>query len=162
MKIISFAWTSVALLAGRKSRTRRKWDDKYAARFKVGDMLQAWDRSPRFGGKRIGTIEVVGIKKEDIYLMPPEDFEKEGFAYFEQNGLKIRGQDPRAAFFEWRDQGGLYYVLDFRLISITPGVQQWIVRSKKTGVVCHTSTSAEGAARWSDRFLGEHGEVMKE
>ena len=170
MKIISFAWTSPALLAGRKSRTRRAWNDKYAARFNVGDLLQAWDRSPRFGGKRIGTIQILGIKKEDIYLMPPEDFEKEGFAYFDQNGLKIRGQNPTAAFFDWRDQGGLYYVVDFRLVSITPPVplvgnsntalvSKWLVSSKKTGVVCHASTTREGAERWSKRFLGEHGEV---
>ena len=94
--------------------------------------------------------------------MTDDDFEREGFAYFEEQGLRIRDQIPRIAFVEWKHEGGLYYVLDFRLVSITPGVQQWKVRSRKTGVVCHTSTTAEGAARWSDRFLGEHGEVVKE
>ena len=38
-------------------------------------------------------------------------------------------------------------------------VSKWLVSSKKTGVVCHASTTREGAERWSKRFLGEHGEV---
>jgi hypothetical protein len=174
MKIISFAWTSPALLAGRKSRTRRAWNDKYAARFKPGDMLQAYDRSPRFKGKPIAIIEVLNINYENIQTMTDEDYEREGFAYFEEQGLKIRGQVPRIAFAEWKHEGGFYYVLDFRLVSITSSVplvgnseketalSTWKVRSKKTGVICHTSTAAEGAARWSERFLGEHGEVFKE
>lgn len=33
--IVSFAWTTGAFLAGRKSRTRREWDDAYARRFNV-------------------------------------------------------------------------------------------------------------------------------
>lgn len=120
MKIISFAWTSPALLALEKSRTRRAWNDAYASRFKVGDLVQAWDRSPRFGGKQIAIIQVMGLKKENLLLMSENDYVLEGFAYFEKNGLKIRGQDPRVAFDEWKQEGGDLYVLDFRVVSITP------------------------------------------
>jgi hypothetical protein len=116
MKIVSFAWTSPALLAGEKSRTRRKWADKHAAQFRPGDKVQAWDRSPRFKGKLIAVIEILGIKYEDIRLMPDSDFILEGFAYFEKRGLMIRGRIPRTAFEEWRKEGGFYYVIDFRLI----------------------------------------------
>jgi hypothetical protein len=116
MKIMSFAWTSPALLAEQKSRTRRKWTAGHAAQFKPGDKVQAWDRSPRFGGKPIAIIEILGIKYENIQSMTDKDFELEGFAYFEKCGLRIRGQIPRVAFEEWRKEGGFYYVIDFRVI----------------------------------------------
>jgi len=118
MKIMSFAWTSPALLAGRKSRTRRSWDDEYAARFKTGDMVQAWDKSPRFKGKRIAIIQILGVRKEDIFRMPAEDYEREGFAYFAEQGMRIRGQVPQEAFAEWQRAGGDYYVVDFQIMSI--------------------------------------------
>lgn len=35
MNIISFAWTTEALLCGQKSVTRRDWSDNYAAKFHV-------------------------------------------------------------------------------------------------------------------------------
>ena len=54
MKIISFAWTTEALLAGIKTCTRRDWNDDYARRFKNGEFCQAFDRNPRAGGKRVG------------------------------------------------------------------------------------------------------------
>lgn len=164
MKIISFAWTSPALLAGRKNRTRRSWDDDYATRFRVGDMVQAWDKSPRFGGKRIGIIQILGLRKEDIFTMPAQDYEREGFAYFEEMGMRIRGQVPREAFADWQRAGGGYWVVDFQLMSIIQqeGVSTWRVRSTKTGVICHTSSTREGAQRWSDKFLGDYGEVVAE
>lgn len=41
MRIISFAWTSPALLAGAKTVTRRDWDDSYARRFSAGELVAA-------------------------------------------------------------------------------------------------------------------------
>jgi len=49
MKIISFAWTTEASLAGRKTATRRCWSEGYARRFKSGDLVQAYDRNPSGG-----------------------------------------------------------------------------------------------------------------
>jgi len=118
MKIISFAWTTDSLLKGKKTRTRREWDDKFASRFRVGDLIQAWDKQPRFKGKRVAIIKITGIKKEDISLMPDEDYEKEGFAYIEKQGQSIWGQEPKEAFKEWREDGGDYWVIDFELIEI--------------------------------------------
>lgn len=113
MKIIAFAWTTPPLLSGRKTRTRRKWDDNYAKRFKPGDICQAFDKSPRFKGKRVALIKILSIKKEDIKDMPDEDYEKEGFKYMEEQGMKIWNKPPRQAFEEWRDDGGEYWVVDF-------------------------------------------------
>jgi len=58
MKIISFAWTTNAFLAGNKTETRRDWDDKYARSFHKGDIVQAYDKNPRAGGKLIGFIRL--------------------------------------------------------------------------------------------------------
>ena len=58
LKIISFAWTTDALLAGKKTVTRRDWDDKYAHRFKAGEVAAAYDKSPRFGGKKVAEVKL--------------------------------------------------------------------------------------------------------
>lgn len=115
-QIISFAWTVPALLARRKTRTRRLWDDGYAKRFKVGDIVQAWDKQPRFKGKKIAEIKIISIKKENISLMPSEDFEKEGFKYMEEQELRIWGMNPRDAFDSWRNDVDDYWVIDFEII----------------------------------------------
>ena len=82
MDIISFAYTSPALLAGVKTVTRRDWNAGYAKRFKKDKLVQAYNRSQRHGGKRIA---IIGLT-QDAYLEPwseiPEtDFEAEGFEY---------------------------------------------------------------------------------
>lgn len=67
--IISFAWTTKAFLAGKKTVTRRTWDDDYALRFKVGSRHQAWSASPRRGGKQVGEIEILSIRREPLTLV---------------------------------------------------------------------------------------------
>jgi len=49
---------------------------------------------------------------------------------------------------------------EFELVDEQPPVSMWRVRSNKTGVICHTSSTREGAQRWSTKFLKEHGEVV--
>ena len=58
MKIISFAWTTPQLLTGVKTVTRRDWTDSYARQFKAGDLVQAYARNPRVGGKRVAIIRL--------------------------------------------------------------------------------------------------------
>ncbi len=58
MKIISFAWTTMAFLSGNKTETRRDWTDSYAKSFHKGDIVQAYDKNPRSGGKLIGLIKL--------------------------------------------------------------------------------------------------------
>jgi hypothetical protein len=119
MKIISFAYTTPALLAGRKTRTRRLWDDAYAQRFHKGDLVQAWDHVPRVkGAKRVGTIRLTAEpRKEHISDMPAWDYEREGFAYLNEKGLTIWGDNPHKAFDDWREKGdNEYWVIDFELV----------------------------------------------
>lgn len=116
MMIMAFQHTTPAMLAGRKSRTRRELKEAHAKKFYVGMICAAYDKSPRVGGKKVAEIRITGIKKEDISLMPSEDYEKEGFAYLEEQGLIIWGKHPLNAFQDWRDAGGEYTVVDFELL----------------------------------------------
>ena len=87
MKTISFAWTTDALLAGRKTCTCRDWEADYAERFKAGDLIAAYDRSPRFKGKQIATLRLThDATKATLGELYPEDggYEAEGFAYYDE------------------------------------------------------------------------------
>lgn len=53
MKIIIFKWIADLVLAGKKTSTIRAWRHEHAAKFKKGDLVQAYDGSP-CGGKTDG------------------------------------------------------------------------------------------------------------
>ena len=122
MKIISFAETTPALLAGRKTVTRRDWQPLYASRFKALDLVQAWNSSPRVGGKKVGIIELT----EKPYLentrdAPADDWEAEGFAYLTEIGATIfGGMTPLDLWTQWtnRGQGVTLWVVRFELVDI--------------------------------------------
>jgi hypothetical protein len=105
-----------------KTRTRRRWDDKYAHRLIAGiprgKIHDAYDRNPRFGGKKIGTFIIVSMKKEHMSTMPDEDYETEGFKFMEEDGIKIWGKEPRQAFEDWKKTDETLWVVDFEIKSI--------------------------------------------
>ena len=76
MKIISFAWTTQALLDGKKTVTRRRWTDKYARQFRAGCLVQAWDKSARFKGKKIAIIQILDIRQELLADITDEEEKK--------------------------------------------------------------------------------------
>lgn len=76
--IISFAWTSNAFLRGQKTVTRRFWCPGYATKFKPGITVDAYDKSPRFGGNKIGQIKIVRVYKQYLSEMTDDDEKKEG------------------------------------------------------------------------------------
>lgn len=78
MKIISFALTVDEFLSGKKTATRRLWSDKYAAKWKIGDYFQVYDKSPRNGGKRIGFGKITALYKQRLSEVSDEDERKEG------------------------------------------------------------------------------------
>jgi hypothetical protein len=63
MRIISFAYTTPALLSLKKKVTRRFWQDEYAKQFRKGQLIQAYDKNPRVGGKRVAILRLT----EDPY-----------------------------------------------------------------------------------------------
>lgn len=77
MKIISFAWTTRALLEGRKTVTRRHWTKQLV---QEGDLVQAYDRSPRFKGKPVAIIKIEKVSQEKLSDITSAEMEKEGFS----------------------------------------------------------------------------------
>lgn len=75
MRIISFAWTTEALLAGKKTVTRRWWKK---CPLKPGDLVQAYNKSPRFGGKRVAIIKIVSVREEPLFDITYDELNKEG------------------------------------------------------------------------------------
>ena len=80
MSLISFAYTTQALLNGHKTVTRREWNDKYAKQFHKGDIVDVWDRLPRAKGKKVARIRITHDPyKERLGDMPDTDIELEGY-----------------------------------------------------------------------------------
>lgn len=85
MANISFGWTTHAFCNRAKNVTRREWQPDYAATMKKGSQHNAFDRSPRFGGKQIGIIRLTETPYlEDMTDMPSEDFAGEGFEFYDK------------------------------------------------------------------------------
>ena len=120
MRIISFGWTAPALVAGAKTVTRRDWKDSWAQRFKKGDICQAYDKDPRYGGKRIGYVQLTEDPvKEPMSKMSASDYLKEGFAYLHVHPERMPAPMPidvsPQGFKKWRKSGGSKWVIRFRL-----------------------------------------------
>lgn len=134
MKIISFAHTSPALVLGIKTVTRREWTPDYAARFRAGDLCQAWTNSPRVKrAERLGTIELVRTPYiERTSLMPDEDYEAEGFGV-------LWGSEGPWDWNLWKQQDQYMWVVRFRLVDLTDAGKR--MRDK------HRAWGTEQAAR---------------
>jgi hypothetical protein len=119
VRIIAFAWTAPALLAGRKTCTRRAWDDRYASRFRAGDLLAAYDRSPRYGGEQVAVIRLTAApSKESTRAAPASDYEAEGFAFLEERGLRVDGVPPKVLWRVWHLRPRMMWVVRFELVSV--------------------------------------------
>lgn len=123
MKIISFANTTPAFIAQEKSVTRRDWKDGYAKRFKKNEVIQGWNRSPRFQGKPIGIIRLIETPyQENTFLMPEEDYEKEGFQYLDRNShLKAgvyKDKNLKEFFDDWKRSAVLLWVVRFEYVEV--------------------------------------------
>lgn len=121
-RIISFAWTTPALLADRKHCTRREWQEDYARRFKADELVQAWDHQPRTRkGKKVADIRLITAPYwQSLADMPDADYEDEGFAFFEEHpDLLPATHGPmgmsRDYFDAWKLDGGGMWVLRFTL-----------------------------------------------
>lgn len=121
MKIISFAETTPALLAGRKTVTRREWTERHARSFSEGELVQAWSKSPRVrGARRVGTIRLTQAPYlEWSNLIPGDDWENEGFLYMEEHGLTLfDGMTPMRVWTNWRVNARPLWVVRFALVEV--------------------------------------------
>jgi hypothetical protein len=123
--IISFAYTTPALLAGAKTVTRRDWKPEHAERFLIGHPVDAYDRSPRNGGRKVAVVSITSVKRESIARMPDSDYEAEGFRWLHEHYTvppKSSGfpDFSRATFDAWRESGAVLYVVRFELVRVLP------------------------------------------
>ncbi|MFA7298014.1 MAG: hypothetical protein WC211_12645 [Dehalococcoidia bacterium] len=121
MKIISFAETTPALLAGAKCATRRDWAERHARSFHAGELVQAWDKTPRVkGAHRVGTVRLtVTPYREASNEIPDADWEAEGFAYMEAHALTLfGGATPREVWTDWKTRPRLLWVVRFDLVAV--------------------------------------------
>lgn len=122
MRIISFGYTTAALVAERKDVTRREWKDTYGYSFKQGEKVFASDKDLRYGGKKIAILELTHKPiKESSLLMPDRDYEGEGFAFMDEN--KIYKHFPNAI----SQFGSLYNYFKWQQ---SQDIQEWVIRFK--------------------------------
>lgn len=116
--IISFAYTTPALIAGQKTVTRRHWKGDYADRFKAGTEVTAYDRSPRAGGKPVARLRLTqDVQLEPDADAPDSDYDAEGFAFLYEAPGKFRSF-TREDFADWRREGGSSHVVRFEVVEI--------------------------------------------
>lgn len=123
--IISFAWTTPAVVIGEKTETRRDWSRKtiVAARkvMESGALVQAYDRSPRFGGKEFGTIRITEIvDQEHSQAIPATAWQAEGFHILEKLGATIAKSSPRDVWDFWLngEYENVQTVVKFELVQL--------------------------------------------
>lgn len=122
--IISFAWTTPAVALGEKCETRRDWSERTVRQFQkaaeTGALVEAWDRSPRFGGKLFGHVRILEVVPgEDSRTIPLSSWEREGFHVLDLLGAKIAGSSPHDVWRFWlleNDQPQT--VVRFELVSL--------------------------------------------
>jgi len=71
------------LLRGKKTVTRRDWNDKHAQlfinAFRKGQLIEAYDKSPRHGGRKVANIRLIEKPRtEPLSAMTMADVEDEG------------------------------------------------------------------------------------
>ena len=120
MRIISFAWTTPALVTSNKTVTRREWDDNYARRFNKSDFIQAYDKNPRIGGKQVAIIQLTTKPyKEWSNLASMIEWRNEGFEYLASIDARCNGFSPIEIWTDWHDNPRYLWVVRFQLVSLT-------------------------------------------
>lgn len=119
--LISFAYTTDAVIMECKTKTRRKWVVSHANKFRDGQEVDFWDKNPRNHGEKMGSIILTrGPYRENTRkLMYPDDFIAEGFDYMTERGLEMDGVEPLIFFQRWKAQRVLLFVVEFKLHLLT-------------------------------------------
>lgn len=121
-RIISFAETTPALLAGAKTVTRRDWKSSFAAKWHKGSEAIAYSKSPRNHGKPVARIRLT----EDPVLESSAsadrvDWEREGFAHMTDHGMTLfGGQTPMQVWQDWHLNPRDFWVVRFEIIELLP------------------------------------------
>lgn len=126
--ILSFAMTTEAARARRKTVTRRRWTDKHAQKFikRIGQLAEGWTASPHRKGKPFCKFRILHVYKEKTCLIPDSDWEAEGFAYMEEHGLLLEKDLTCSELWEqWREDPELEtWVIRFEIVEVYEEVSQ--------------------------------------
>lgn len=123
--IVTFEWTTPALLAGAKTCTRREWNPKHAAKFHAGQLIDAWNTSPRNVRAKPHKVATIRLTR-DPYIewtgdAPPHDYSAEGFEWLEKYGFRVDGMTPMALWMQWRSDPFYLYVVRFEVVEYLEG-----------------------------------------
>lgn len=121
--IISFAWTTPALVMGYKTVTRRDWSPSHAAKFKAGMVLDAWNYSPRVVSRNPHKVATIRLTC-DPYLelssvIPDKDWYAEGFEYAMEHELRFeRKTTAREVWDFWKANPHYQWVVRFEVVEV--------------------------------------------
>jgi hypothetical protein len=122
--IVSFGWTSPALLAGVKTVTRRDWAPSHAAKFHKGMLVDAWNWSPRVVQRNPHKIAIIRLTEDPKLELtrdaPESDYDAEGFRYLTGLRQRIGDLEPNELWDEWTDFENLarLWVIRFEVVEI--------------------------------------------
>lgn len=120
--IISFSWTTPALLAGRKTMTRRDWSERTAQvamrACAAGNAVDAWSQTPRVkGARKVATIRLTAVHRAPSDPLPEGHHEREGFGYLTEIG---RGDTVERVKASWKEHPRELWVVEFELVATEP------------------------------------------
>jgi len=125
---ISFAWTTDAVILEKKWRTRRNWARSHAMKFREGQVVDFWDKSPRIHGQNMGQIKLLSSPYlQRAGKMTDEDYDAEGLEWMQKNYILIGDEQAKDFFERWKKENLLLYVIEFKLLYLTsPGMRRKI------------------------------------
>lgn len=122
--LISFSWTTAALLSGAKTMTRRDWSRAHYSAVEKAFLeerpFDAWDHVPRVkGARKVAEIRLTGIRgPESTSLVGDEDYRREGFAWLRAHGSPEERGRVQTIWTQWRFAPQLLYVVEFELVDV--------------------------------------------
>jgi len=121
--IMAFSWTTPALLAGAKTVTRRDWTPRHAAKFKAGQLVDAWNTTPRNVSGNPHKVAVIRLTRDPYQELssdiPAEDWYAEGFEYAMTHDLRFRKKTTAQEVWDfWKAEPHYQWVVRFELVEV--------------------------------------------
>jgi len=121
--LISFTWTTPALLAGQKIMIRRDGVKDDFVGFLSGQFVWAYDYPPRYGGNPIAALHLLDDPNiESTSELSDHDYVDEGYAFMEIFPFLIpeRIRPLRKHFQTYQSIDYPLWVIRFEVVELTP------------------------------------------
>lgn len=122
--IISFAWTTPAVVLGEKCETRRDWTPatikSVRKAMEKGELVDAFSKSARFGGKAFGKVRILKlVEDEDSSTIKAPSWRAEGFHVLQAIGSKIGKSSAADVWKFWLEENtDRQTVVHFELVEL--------------------------------------------